>query len=104
MREISVWLLDLSPSNSSPGFVVMFGMMTVITAGAGTMLTERENGTLARLLAAPLNRFHLFSGKVLGLMASGVLQMTLLIAAGRFLFNVEWGRNLPALFFLVLGR
>ncbi len=86
---------------SSPGYVVMFGMMTVITAGAGTLLQERENGTMARLLSAPVNRFQILSGKTLGLMASGILQMAIMIAAGRLLFNVEWGRNMPALILLV---
>ncbi len=90
-------------SHSSPGFVVMFGMMTVITAGAGTLLQERENGTLARLLSAPLNRFQLFSGKMTGLMAGGIAQMAILIIAGRLLFNVDWGRNITALLLIVLA-
>lgn len=89
--------------HSSPGFVVMFGMMTVITAGAGTIMQERENGTLARLLSAPLSMIQLFSGKMAGLMAGGIAQMAILIVAGAFLFNVEWGRNIPALILLVLA-
>ncbi|MDO9574355.1 MAG: ABC transporter permease [Candidatus Contubernalis sp.] len=89
--------------HSSPGFVVMFGMMTVITAGAGTLLQERENGTLSRLLTAPLTKFHLISGKMLGLMITGVLQMSIMILVGRLLFSVEWGRDLPALILLVVA-
>ena len=90
-------------NHSSPGFVVMFGMMTVITAGAATLLEERENKTLARLMSAPLSKFHIISGKMLGLMITGILQMTIMIMAGRILFNVEWGRNLPALFLIIIA-
>ncbi len=90
-------------NHSSPGFVVMFGMMTVITAGAATLLEERENRTLARLISAPLTRFHLISGKMLGLMITGILQMAIMITAGRLLFNVEWGRNFPALFLIIIA-
>ncbi|HOP69313.1 MAG: ABC transporter permease [Dethiobacteria bacterium] len=82
---------------TSPGFVVMFGMMTVVAAGGTSLLQEKQAGTLARLLAAPLTYFQLLSGKALGLWSSGLVQMAVLIAAGRLLFQVEWGRDLPAL-------
>lgn len=88
---------------SSPGYVVLFGMMTVITAGGASLLQEREEGTLARLLSAPVNEFQLFTGKGAGLMASGMLQMAVMITAGYYLFNVEWGRDIPALILLVAG-
>ncbi len=106
METVAVVRDDAIPignRQSSPGFVVMFGMMTVITAGGGALLQERQNGTLARLLSAPLTKFHLLTGKALGLMASGIVQMAVMITAGRFLFNVEWGRDLPALALLVVG-
>ena len=40
---------------------------------------------------------------MLGLMITGILQMSIMIMAGRILFNVEWGRNLPALFLVVIS-
>ncbi len=88
---------------SSPGYVVMFGMMTVIVAGASTILSERDGGTLGRLLAAPLSRSQLMTGKTLGIILGGIVQMFLLILLDQILFGVNWGSNLPALMLLVIS-
>jgi ABC-2 type transport system permease protein len=93
--------IAMGNEQSSPGYVVMFGMMTVIVAGSTNLLQERQNGTLARLLAAPLNRFQLLMGKTLGLMASGIFQMLLMIIAGQYIFRVNWGQSFTAVFLLV---
>ncbi len=93
--------IPMGNQQSSPGYVVMFGLMTVIVAGSTTLLQERQNGTLARLLSAPANRFQLLTGKMLGLMASGILQMLLMILAGQYIFNVNWGQNIAAVILLV---
>lgn len=88
---------------ASPGYVVMFGMMTVITAGGVTLLSERDSGTLRRLLATPITSRQILIGKMLGIVSTGILQMSILIAAGRLIFQVNWGANLPALAMLVVG-
>ncbi|UNC90729.1 ABC transporter permease [Candidatus Contubernalis alkaliaceticus] len=93
--------IPLGNQQSSPGYVVMFGMMTVIVSGSTTLLEERRNGTLTRLLSAPVNRFQLLTGKMLGFMVSGIFQMILMITAGQFIFGVNWGQNLPAVILLV---
>jgi ABC-2 type transport system permease protein len=93
--------IPMGNEQSSPGYVVMFGMMTVIVAGSTNLLQERQNGTLARLLAAPLNRFQLLTGKTLGLMASGIFQMLLMIIAGQYIFRVNWGQSFIAVLLLV---
>ncbi len=93
--------IPMGNEQSSPGYVVMFGMMTVIVAGSTNLLQERQNGTLARLLAAPLNRFQLLTGKTLGLMASGIFQMLLMIIAGQYIFRVNWGQSFTAVILLV---
>ena len=92
--------IPMGNQQASPGYVVMFGMMTVIAAGAGTLLEERRNKTLARLLSAPVNRFQLLTGKLLGIMGSGLFQMLLMIAAGQLIFNVNWGQSLMAVILL----
>jgi ABC-2 type transport system permease protein len=93
--------IPMGNEQSSPGYVVMFGMMTVIVAGSTNLLQERQNGTLARLVAAPLNRFQLLTGKTLGLMASGIFQMLLMITAGQYIFRVNWGQSFTAVLLLV---
>jgi Cu-processing system permease protein len=49
-----------------------------LTAGAGAIAPERENRTLAYLLAQPISRFELLAGKFLGLGVS----LSAVVAAG----------------------
>ena len=78
---------------SSPGYIVMFGLMSITAAGAALILRERDTGTLGRLLSAPLSRGALILGKMLGLIFTGVLQMSILAAASQLLFGVNWGQS-----------
>ncbi len=85
----------------SMGFVVMFVMMTAMTA-AGGILEEREFGTLRRLLTTPLTRGGLLGGKVLGVWLSAALQAAILIGLGVLAFRVPWGDD-PVALLAVLG-
>jgi ABC-2 type transport system permease protein len=88
---------------ASPGYIVMFGLMSITAAGAASILQERQMGTLARLLSAPLSRGGLIMGKVMGLIFMGILQMTILIVAGQLLFGVNWGQSPLALALIVVS-
>ena len=88
---------------SSPGYMVMFGLMNVTAAGAALILRERESGTLSRLLSAPLSRGQLIAGKMLGLIFTGVLQMTVLAAASGLLFGVNWGQSPLSLLLVIIA-
>jgi len=74
----------------APSMAIMFLMFTV-TSGARTLLAERDNGTLQRIFAAPTRPWQMIGGKVLGTFLIGVLQMTILALATRFLLGVRWG-------------
>lgn len=89
-------------SQSSPGMLVTFGLAS-ITAGAITLLLERQSGTLRRLMTAPLSRPAVMGGKLGGVMTAGVLQATILIAAGALFFGVDWGQSPVALVVMVLA-
>lgn len=47
--------------------VLLIVPLMALTAGASSIAAERENGTLAHLLAQPVNRFEVLLGKYLGL-------------------------------------
>jgi ABC-2 type transport system permease protein len=89
-------------SQSSPGMLVTFGLVSIMS-GAITLLLERQTGTLRRLLTAPLTRSAVMGGKLLGVMAAGVLQAAILIVAGALLFKVEWGGSPVALAVMVVA-
>ncbi len=85
----------------APGMALMFLMYTVSNGGR-TLLVERNQGTLPRLLISPTASFQVLGGKVLGVYLSGVAQMLILIVASTLFFQLKWGDPL-AVFALVLA-
>jgi len=72
------------------GMAVFFLFFTV-QFGASGMLEEHDNGTLSRLLAAPVSRTAVLAGKLLLSVFVGVVSMALLMAAMALIFGMEWG-------------
>ena len=74
-------------------FTVQFGVMS--------LLEERNEGTMARLLAAPITRGSILLGKVLTSFLIGVISMTVLAVASSFLFGASWGNPLGVAILIV---
>jgi ABC-2 type transport system permease protein len=72
----------------------------------GVMLTsmaiarERERGTLEQLIVSPVRSVELIVGKILPYVVIGYVQMTLILAAGVFVFKVSLAGSLPLLYAL----
>ncbi len=77
---------------ASLGFSVTF-LLFLLVEGAGSILEERHKNTLYRLLSTATGKYTILGGKLTGIYLSGVVQATILIAAGVFLFGVNWGRE-----------
>ncbi len=72
------------------GQMVFFAFFT----GAYSMmsiLTENENGTLARLFTLPINRSKILTGKFLAVFLMVIVQGIVLLVASHFIFKIEWG-------------
>jgi len=74
----------------APSMALLFLMYTV-SYGGRSILAERSQGTLPRLLVSPTSSAQVLGGKVLGIFLTGVAQVGILIAASAILFGVEWG-------------
>jgi ABC-2 type transport system permease protein len=74
----------------APGMALMFLMFTVSNGGR-TLLMERAQGTLPRLLVSPTSSAAILGGKVLGIYLTGVAQLVILIGGSSLLFNLKWG-------------
>ncbi|MCX6047878.1 MAG: ABC transporter permease [Chloroflexi bacterium] len=59
--------------------------------GVRSILVEEEMGTFARLNAGPLSSGAILLGKLIGVFVICALQFGVLLLAGRFLFQVQWG-------------
>ena len=74
----------------APGMALLFLMYTV-SYGGRSILAERSQGTLPRLLVSPTSTAQVLGGKVLGIFFTGVAQVGILIVASSVLFGVKWG-------------
>lgn len=74
-----------------PAYLVMFLMMNTIMYGGITLVYERSEKRMSRLMAAPVSAVDVFLGKMLGRMLQPVMQGVLLITAGVTLFGVNLG-------------
>jgi ABC-2 type transport system permease protein len=74
----------------APGMALMFLMYTV-SYGGRSILAERNQGTLPRLMVSPTTSTQILGGKVLGIFLTGVAQMGILIVASALFFGVQWG-------------
>lgn len=74
----------------APGMALLFLMYTV-SYGGRSILAERSQGTLPRMLVSPTNTSQILGGKVLGIFFTGVAQVGILILASSIFFGVKWG-------------
>jgi ABC-type multidrug transport system, permease component len=74
----------------APGMALMFLMYTV-SYGGRSILAERSQGTLPRVLVSPTSTTQFLGGKVFGVFLMGVAQVGILILASTLFFGVKWG-------------
>ncbi|MDW8318039.1 MAG: ABC transporter permease [Anaerolineae bacterium] len=80
----------------APGMALLFLMFTVANGGR-SLLAERAQGTLPRLLVAPVTAGQVLVGKLLGTYLAGVAQMLILVVGSALLFGLRWGDPLGVL-------
>jgi ABC-2 type transport system permease protein len=91
-----------------PGFAVLFIFLTAqITARS--IYDEKKTGTFRRLMASPLGKWSMLTGKLIPNFVVVLLQVVFLFAAGMFLLPLmgldalRLGNDIPALVLLVLS-
>jgi ABC-2 type transport system permease protein len=83
--------VDFDPlAYTAPGMALMFLMYTV-SYGGRSILAEKNQGTLPRLLVSPTTSTQILGGKVFGIFLTGVAQVGILILASALFFGVKWG-------------
>jgi ABC-2 type transport system permease protein len=88
------------PSNFViPGYLVMFVFMAAAFS-AETIVRERQNQTLERLLAASVRRESILSGMFAGTAAKGLIQIVIFWTVGILVFNMDLGLSPAAVVLL----
>ena len=84
-----------------PSITVMF-IFFIVGGAAASLLTEREMGTLRRLLAGPIPRGAIIAGKMLAYVLLVCLQVVVLFAVGSIFFGMPLGKSPVGLALLTL--
>src|SRR5690606_28690832 len=77
-----------SAVNIVPGLIGIILTMTMVMFTAVAIVRERERGNMELLIATPLSRSELMIGKVLPYAVIGLIQTTLVLLLGIWLFQV----------------
>ena len=84
-----------------PGLTVMF-IFFIVPMAADSLLSERETGTLRRLLTAPIPKGAILAGKVLAYMLLACLQVVIVFAVAGLVFGTPFGKSPLGLVILTL--
>jgi ABC-2 type transport system permease protein len=83
-----------------PGLVGVILTMTMVMLTAMAIARERERGTLEQLIVSPVKRLELVIGKIVPYVGIGYVQMTLILFAGKLVFDVPLVGSIGALYSL----
>ena len=94
VSDVSAQTKELDQKSFFAAGMAVFFLFFTVQFGVTSLLEERNDGTLARLLAAPISRNSILGGKLLTSFALGVISMTVLAVATTLLFGASWGNPL----------
>lgn len=86
----------------SAAMLVMF-ILFVGILGTQSMLLEREEGTLSRIMGTRAAKRQILLGKMLGIFFIGVFDVVVLIAFTKIVFKVSWGNSILGIIVLSLA-
>lgn len=87
-----------TPNFIIPGLVAIIVSMTCVMFASGSIVKEKERGTLDQVMVTPVRPFELFLGKVIPVIGMAYAQMTVLLVLARVLFDVPIAGNIPLLY------
>ncbi|MBI3145999.1 MAG: ABC transporter permease [Pseudogulbenkiania sp.] len=88
--------------NIVPGLMGVILTMTMVLMTGLAMTRERERGTFENLLATPATPLEVMTGKIVPYILIGLIQVSLVLLAARFIFGVPMLGSLLLLYAVVL--
>ena len=93
---------NITQFNVVPGLMGVVLTMTMVIITALAITRERERGTMENLLATPVRPFEVIVGKILPYIVVGYIQVSLILVAAHFVFDVPMVGSLPLLYVVSL--
>jgi ABC-2 type transport system permease protein len=91
LADVSTESNQLSVATFYAAGMAVFFLFFTVQFGVSSILEERREGTLARLLVAPIPHSAVLVGKLLTSLILGVLSMVVLAVATHLLLGADWG-------------
>jgi len=102
VQNVSAKSGELDPKTFYAAGMAVFFLFFTVQFGISTLLDERRDGTLARLLAAPCSRAAIIAGKALTSIVLGFVGTVALALASSLLLGANWG-NVVGVAVLILA-
>jgi len=93
---------SLTAYNIVPGLLGVILTMTMVLMTGLAMTRERERGTFENLLSTPATPVEVMTGKIVPYILIGLIQVTLILLAARWVFDVPMHGSLAVLYGVVL--
>ncbi|MBJ9595027.1 ABC transporter permease [Burkholderia seminalis] len=88
--------------NVVPGLMGVILTMTMVMMTGLAITRERERGTMENLLATPVRPLEVMTGKIVPYVLIGLIQVSIIVAASRFVFDVPFVGGVFALYLSAL--
>ncbi|MGH8957155.1 MAG: ABC transporter permease [Acidimicrobiia bacterium] len=103
LGEVTADVRQLDTNTSTVAGMAMFFLLFTAQTGLLSLLEERRDGTLQRILATPTRPASVLAAKSIVSIVLGVVSMLVLIVAGIFLMNANWGNPLGVALLVITG-
>ncbi len=88
--------------HSVAGMAVMFLLFSV-SGAASSLLSEKQNGTIKRLLISPVHSSEILWAKTLFIVIVGVAQLIVMFIFGWLVFKLDIFKDIPALLIMIFS-
>jgi linearmycin/streptolysin S transport system permease protein len=105
LEDVSAATKQLDATTYFAAGMAIFFLFFTVQFGVLGLLEEERDGTLVRLMAAPIGRLSVVGGKAILAFLLGIISMATLVVATSlpFLLNAEWGAPLGVALLVVAG-
>ena len=103
LEDVSSAEKKLDPKTFYAAGMAVFFLFFTVQFGISSLLDERRDGTLSRLLAAPIPRWSILAGKLATSFVLGVVSMAVLVVATSLLLGAEWGDPVAVALLIAVG-
>ena len=103
VEDVSATRKELEPKTFFAAGMAVFFLFFTVQFGISSLLDERREGTLSRLLAAPIRRSSILVGKLITSFVLGIVSMAVLATATSLLMDAKWGNPVGVGLLIVAG-